>query len=78
MNAIAKNGLLDQFERGVRAILGIALLLLAWGFGWTSVEAIGAMLLGLAALATAAAGFSPADRVLSRFESRTDSSRDAT
>lgn len=78
MNAIAKNGPLDQFERGVRAILGIALVLLAWGFGWTNVEAIGALVLGLAALGTAAAGFSPADRVLSRFERRTDSSRDAT
>ncbi len=69
MNPIEKNGPLDQFERGIRAILGIALVLLAWGFGWTGVEAIGALLLGLAALATAAAGFSPADRILSRFES---------
>lgn len=75
MNAIAKSGPLDQFERGVRAILGIALVLLAWGFGWTNVEAIGALVLGLAALATAVAGFSPADRMLSRLESRTGSNR---
>ncbi len=68
MTAIEKTGPLDRMERSVRAALGIVLILLAWGFGWTSVEAIGALLLGLAALATAAAGFSPADRMLSRFE----------
>jgi hypothetical protein len=39
---------------------------LAWGFGWTSVEAIGAIVLGIVALATSVAGFSPADRALAR------------
>jgi glucose-6-phosphate-specific signal transduction histidine kinase len=61
-----KTGPLDQFERAVRGVLGIALVLLAWGFGWTDVEAIGALLLGIVALVTAAAGYSPADRVLAR------------
>jgi Protein of unknown function (DUF2892) len=61
-----KTGPLDQFERIVRGALGIALVLLAWGFGWSDVEAIGALVLGLVALGTAAAGYSPADRVLAR------------
>jgi hypothetical protein len=68
MTTIEKAGPLDHFERSVRLGLGIALVLLAWGFGWTSVEAIGAIVLGLAALATAAAGYSPADRALARFQ----------
>jgi glucose-6-phosphate-specific signal transduction histidine kinase len=66
MTTIRKSGPLDHFERALRLLLGIALVLLAWGFGWTGVEAIGALLLGLAALATAAAGYSPADRALAR------------
>jgi glucose-6-phosphate-specific signal transduction histidine kinase len=61
-----KTGPLDRFERIVRGVLGIALVLLAWGFGWSDVEAIGALVLGLVALGTAAAGYSPADRVLAR------------
>jgi glucose-6-phosphate-specific signal transduction histidine kinase len=68
MTTIEKTGPLDRFERSLRLVLGIALVLLAWGFGWTSVEAIGAIVLGLAALATAAAGFSPADRALARLQ----------
>jgi hypothetical protein len=66
MTKTMKTGPLDQFERTVRVVLGIALLLLAWGFGWSDVEAIGALVLGLVALGTAAAGYSPADRVLAR------------
>jgi glucose-6-phosphate-specific signal transduction histidine kinase len=66
MNDIVKTGPLDQFERAVRVVLGIALVLLAWGFGWSDVEAIGALVLGIIALGTAAAGFSPADRMLAR------------
>jgi hypothetical protein len=66
MTETMKTGPLDQFERTVRVVLGIALLLLAWGFGWSDVEAIGALVLGLVALGTAAAGYSPADRVLAR------------
>jgi glucose-6-phosphate-specific signal transduction histidine kinase len=66
MTDIVKTGPLDQFERTVRGVLGIALVLLAWGFGWSDVEAIGALLLGLVALVTAAAGYSPTDRMLAR------------
>jgi glucose-6-phosphate-specific signal transduction histidine kinase len=66
MSTIEKTGPLDQVERAVRAALGIALVLLAWGFGWTGVEAIGSLVLGVTALSTAAAGFSPADRILTR------------
>jgi glucose-6-phosphate-specific signal transduction histidine kinase len=64
MTPTLKTGPLDQFERTVRAVLGIALLLLAWGFGWSDVEAIGALLLGIVALLTAAACYSPADRMM--------------
>ena len=64
MTKTMKTGPLDQFERSVRLALGIALVLLAWGFGWSDVEAIGALVLGIVALATAAVGFSPADRML--------------
>lgn len=67
MTTTTKTGPLDSFERSVRLALGIALVLLAWGFGWTDVEAIGALVLGLVALATAAAGFSPFDRAAARF-----------
>jgi Protein of unknown function (DUF2892) len=63
---IVKTGPLDHFERTVRAVLGIALVLLAWGFGWSDVEAIGALVLGVVALGTAAVGYSPADRMLAR------------
>jgi glucose-6-phosphate-specific signal transduction histidine kinase len=66
MTETLKTGPLDQFERIVRAMLGVALVLLAWGFGWSDVEAIGSLLLGIVALGTAAAGFSPADRMLAR------------
>jgi hypothetical protein len=66
MTATGKTGPLDRVERAVRAALGVALLLLAWGFGWSGVEAIGALVLAVVALATAAAGVSPADRMLSR------------
>jgi glucose-6-phosphate-specific signal transduction histidine kinase len=66
MSETMKTGPLDHFERTVRVVLGIALVLLAWGFGWSDVEAIGALLLGVIALGTGAAGFSPADRMLAR------------
>jgi hypothetical protein len=66
MTETMKTGPLDLFERIVRVVLGIALVLLAWGFGWSDVEAIGALVLGIVALGTAAAGYSPADRVLAR------------
>ena len=71
MTTNEKTGSLDHIERSIRAALGIALVLLAWGFGWSDVEAIGALVLGLIALVTAAAGFSPANRILSRLGSRT-------
>jgi glucose-6-phosphate-specific signal transduction histidine kinase len=66
MTAITKTGPLDRFERLVRLTLGVALVLLAWGFGWTDVEAIGALVLGLVSLATAAVGVSPFDRAVAR------------
>lgn len=61
-----KTGQLDPFERSVRLVLGVALVLLGWGFGWTGVDGVGALVLGVAALATAAGGVSPADRFLAR------------
>jgi glucose-6-phosphate-specific signal transduction histidine kinase len=64
MTPTLKTGPLDPFERTVRVVLGLALVLLAWGFGWSDVEAIGALLLGIIALVTAAVGFSPADRMM--------------
>jgi glucose-6-phosphate-specific signal transduction histidine kinase len=64
MTPTLKTGPLDQFERTVRVVLGIALVLLAWGFGWSDVEAIGALLLGIVALVTAAVAYSPTDRVM--------------
>lgn len=66
MTETMKTGPLDRFERTVRLVLGIALVLLAWGFGWSDVEAIGALVLGIVALGTAAAGYSPTDRMLAR------------
>jgi glucose-6-phosphate-specific signal transduction histidine kinase len=66
MTGPMKSGPLDHFERMVRVVLGIALVLLAWGFGWSDVEAIGALLLGIVALVTGAVGFSPADRMRAR------------
>jgi glucose-6-phosphate-specific signal transduction histidine kinase len=66
MTESLKTGPLDQFERTVRVLLGVALVLLAWGFGWSDVEAIGALVLGIVALATAAVGYSPADRMIAR------------
>jgi Protein of unknown function (DUF2892) len=66
MTKSLKAGPLDHFERVVRAVLGIALVLLAWGFGRLDVEAIGALLLGIVALVTAAVGYSPADRMMAR------------
>lgn len=66
MTTITKTGPLDSFERSVRLALGISLVLLAWGFGWSDVEAIGALVLGLVSLATAAVGVSPFDRAVAR------------
>jgi hypothetical protein len=62
-----KNGTLDTFERTVRAVLGVTLILVCWDYGLT-VIGTGALILGLAALATALAGRSPADRYLARFD----------
>ena len=61
-------GPLDLYERWVRFALGVSLLLLFWGFGWTSVEAVGALVLGGAALVTALAGYDPLDRALARID----------
>jgi thiosulfate dehydrogenase (quinone) large subunit len=62
--APASTGVLDPAERGVRAVLAIALLLLAWGFGFSGVEGIGFLVLAAISLATAATGRSPFDLVV--------------
>lgn len=67
---MTKLGPLDSYERSIRLTLGVALLLLFWGFGWTSVEAFGALLLGVAALATAVAAYDPVDRALASADVR--------
>lgn len=59
-----KTGTIDGFERAARLALAVALVLLAWGFGWSGVDAIGALVLGAFALATAARGACPVDRAL--------------
>jgi DUF2892 family protein len=60
-----KIGPLDTFERTVRFVLGVALVLIATDYGW-NVIGVGAVVLGIAALATAIIGTSPGDRVLAR------------
>lgn len=65
---MTKLGPLDAYERWIRLALGVSLLLLFWGFGWTSVEAIGAVVLGVAALATALSGYDPVDKALRRLD----------
>lgn len=62
-----KTGTLDGFERSVRSLLGIALALIAWDYGWT-VVGTGAVLLAIVALATATMGSCPANRALARFD----------
>jgi hypothetical protein len=53
---------LDQFEGTVRFGLGVALLLIAWDYGWT-VIGTGAFVLGAISLATAFTGLSLVDRL---------------
>lgn len=65
---MTKRGPLDAYERWIRFALGVSLLLLFWGFGWTSVEAIGALLLGVVALTTALAGYDPVDKALAKVD----------
>jgi hypothetical protein len=64
-----KTGTLDTFERLVRGVLGVALVLICWDYGLT-VIGVGAFVLGVVALATAFAGLSPADRFLARLDQR--------
>lgn len=64
-----KNGPLDSAERSIRLALGVVLVLLAWGFGWTSVEAVGALLLGFVALVSSVGGYAPEDRLLAKLDS---------
>lgn len=52
-------GKVDMAERGIRGVLAIGLFLLAWGYGWTGVIPIGAMVLGAYALVTALSGRCP-------------------
>ncbi len=63
-----KTGRLDGVERTVRLTLAALLLLLAWGFDWTSVEAIGALALAAITLTTGLAGSCLLDRGLARLE----------
>lgn len=62
---------LDGFETTVRFLLAIALALIAWDSG-TTVVGIGALVLALIAVATAASGVSPIDRVFTHFEQSRD------
>ena len=48
---------IDPFEGTVRLALGVALLLIAWDYGWT-VIGTGAVVLGIISLATAFGGVS--------------------
>jgi hypothetical protein len=52
---------LDQFEGTVRFGLGVALLLIAWDYGWT-VVGTGAFVLAIVSFATALTGLSFLDR----------------
>lgn len=63
-----KTGLLDEGEQLVRLTLGVILVALAWGFGWTSVEGLGALVVGAASFATGLWGYSPADAALAKLE----------
>lgn len=63
---IRKTGRLDDFERGIRFLLAIAVLLLAWGYHWSGVDGIGLIVLGAIAFATALSGRCPADAALTR------------
>ena len=62
-----KTGPLDSLERTIRLALGVALALLAWGFGW-SVAGIGALVLAAVALTTSFAGYCPADDALAKLD----------
>ena len=53
-------------ERMLGLALGAALLLLAWGYSWSGVHAIGAIVLAAVALASALAGVPPLERALAR------------
>ena len=65
---VAKRGPLGDFERGVRLLLAVVLFLLARGYGWSGVEAIGAIVLGAYVLVTALTRFCPLDAWLARLE----------
>ena len=58
---------LDRFETIVRFLLAIALTVIAWDSG-TSVVAIGAAVLALIAIATAASGVSPINRAFTHLD----------
>lgn len=59
--AASRRGPLEVRERALRLLLGAALLLLAWGYGWGGVHAIGALALALFALWSALPRLEPID-----------------
>jgi thiosulfate dehydrogenase [quinone] large subunit len=65
-----RGGRLDPVERTVRVLLGVALLLIAWGYSWSGEIGIGAIVVGGIALITGAAGICLADNVLARLDER--------
>lgn len=61
---MTKTGVLDDLERSVRAVLAIALALVAWDYGWTSVEGLAALALAVVAASTAYTGYCLIDHAL--------------
>jgi hypothetical protein len=65
VTTMTKTGSLDRWERTVRFVLGLALLLIGWDYGWT-VIGTGAVVFAVVVLVTAIVGRSPADRAFAR------------
>jgi len=65
-----KTGVLDPAERAVRTALAVALALLAWHAGWTSVEGLTALTLAVVAASTAYTGYCLIDHALAAAEHR--------
>jgi hypothetical protein len=65
-----KTGVLDPFERILRALLSVALSGYAWHAGWTSVEGLTALTLAVVAASTAYTGYCLIDHALAAAERR--------